>query len=181
MHRAKANVNVDCETRVVLYNATGDIIATTCPDSNGNYSFTNLPAGNYTVGIERTGFEVQSVFTTTVTAGATISNADFTINQAEQTVIQGISTGISNTVVGNSLKLIPNPAVNTTMLEFDLATDSKVTISVSDLMGRVIQKDIRLLSSGKNRIPLAVDNLSGIFIVKVSTVVGYSIARLIVQ
>jgi hypothetical protein len=67
------------------------------------------------------------------------------------------------------------------MLEFDLATDCNVTISVSDLMGRVIQKDIRLLSSGKNRIPLAVDNLSGIFIVKVSTVVGYSIARLIVQ
>jgi hypothetical protein len=181
MHRAKTNVNVDCETRVVLYNATGDIIATTCPDANGNYSFTNLPAGNYTIGIERTGFEVQSVFTTTVTAGATISNADFTINQAEQTVIQGISTGISNAVVGNSLKLIPNPAVNTTMLEFDLAIDCNVTISVSDLMGRVIQKDIRLLSSGKNRIPLAVDNLSGIFIVKVSTVAGYSIARLIVQ
>ncbi len=183
MHRAKAKVNVDCETRVVLYNATGDIIATTCPDANGNYSFTNLPAGDYTVGIERTGFEVQSVFTTTVAEGTTISNADFTINQAEQTVIQGISTGISNAVVGNSLKLhlIPNPAVNATMLEFDLATDCNVTISVSDLTGRVIQKDIRLLSSGKNRFPLAVDNLSGIYFVKVSTVAGYSIARLIVQ
>jgi len=183
LFRAKANVNVDCETKIVLYNETGDIIATTCPDANGNYSFTNLPAGNYTVGIERTGFEVQSVFTTTVTTGQTISNADFTINQAEQTVIQGISTGISNALVGNSLKLqlIPNPAVNTTMLEFDLATDSKVTISISDLTGRVIQKDIRLLSSGKNRVPLSVDYLSGLYIIKVSTVAGYSIARLIVQ
>lgn len=135
------------------------------------------------MGIERTGFEVQSVFTTTVTTGQTISNADFTINQAEQTVIQGISTGISNAFIGNSLKLqlIPNPAVNTTMLEFDLATDSNVTISISDLTGRVIQKDIRLLSSGKNRVPLSVDYLSGLYIIKVSTVAGYSIARLIVQ
>jgi len=183
MYRAKAGAIVDCNTRVVLYNATGDIIATTCPDANGNYSFTNLPAGNYTVGIERTGFEMQSVFTTTVAEGTTISNADFTINQSEQTVIQGITTGVSNAVIGNllNLKLLPNPAVNTTMLEFDLAADSNVTISVSDLTGRVIQKDIRMLATGKNRIPLAVDNLSGIYFVKVSTLAGYSVARLIVQ
>jgi len=36
---------------VILYNSSGQIVATTTTDANGNYSFTNLPNGTYTVDV----------------------------------------------------------------------------------------------------------------------------------
>jgi len=181
--RMKSDVNVDCDTRIVLYNANGDIIATTCPDAQGNYSFTNLPAGNYSVGIERTGFEVQSLFTTTVTTGQTISNADFTVNEQEQSVVQGITTAVKNVTNTKLLKLslVPNPAVGFTSLEFEMPNEGEATISISDLTGRMLQKENVLFQAGKNRIPVTVNQLSGIYFVKIATVAGSSTARLIVR
>jgi hypothetical protein len=183
LRKIKTAINIDCDTRIVLYNATGDIIATTCPDAEGNYSFTNLPAGNYSIGIERTGFEVQSVFTTTVTTGQTISNADFTVDEDEQTVIQGIATDIKNVSSATNIKfsLVPNPAVGFTNLEFDMPNEGEATISISDLTGRMLQKENVLFQAGKNRIPVTVNQLSGIYFVKIATVAGCSTARLIVR
>ncbi|MBK9462214.1 MAG: carboxypeptidase regulatory-like domain-containing protein [Sphingobacteriales bacterium] len=34
---------------ITLYDSNGDVIATTTTDSNGNYVFEGLPAGDYTV------------------------------------------------------------------------------------------------------------------------------------
>ncbi len=181
--KVKADSNVDCDTRVVLFNSTGDIIATTCPDSNGNYSFTNLPSGNYSVGIERTGFELQSVFTTSLTAGQTVSNADFTLNERDQTVIQGITSDIKNVSNATNIKLslVPNPAVGFTNLEFEMPNDGEATISISDLTGRVLRKENVLFQAGKNRFPLAVNQASGIYFVKIATGAGCYTARLIVR
>jgi hypothetical protein len=182
-HKIKAQINDECETKIILYDGSGNLIASTCPDSNGNYSFTNLPSGNYSVGIERTGFELQSVFTTSLTAGQTVSNADFTLNEGDQTVIQGITSDIKNVSNATNIKLslVPNPAVGFTNLEFEMPNDGEATISISDLTGRVLRKENVLFQAGKNRFPLAVNQASGIYFVKIATVAGCSTARLIVR
>jgi len=113
VQRVRTAAVVDCDTRIVLYSASGDLIATTCPDALGNYSFSNLPAGAYSVGVERTGFTVQSLFTTNLVNGATVTDADFTIDLQTQSVKQGLVSGIrlpkSN---GLQFSLSPNPAVD---------------------------------------------------------------------
>ncbi len=79
---------------VVLYDSNGDIVATTTTDANGNYSFSYLPNGNYTVdvtdennvldgfwhslGTPNTDNNSQSdPLSVTLTGGTTITYADF--------------------------------------------------------------------------------------------------------
>ncbi len=172
-----------CETRIVLYNSNNEIIATTCPDENGNFSFANLPAGSYSIGIERTGFEIESFFTTSITEGQVISNANFTVDETELTVTQGISTLIP--MLSNNanfkIRLIPNPAVGYTNLEFDLPNAGEAKITISDMTGRILQEQNELFYAGKNNLPINVNKLSGIYFVKISTLEGSSTARLMVK
>lgn len=182
LFRLKSARNIDCDTRIVLYNATGDIIATTCPDAQGNYSFANLPAGNYSVGVERTGFEVESVFTTTVAEGQTISNADFTVNEDGLTIQQGITTRISSMGSGvRSLSVFPNPAKTYSNLEFELKQTGTVGIIITDLSGRVVKMQNYDLLAGRNKVQLDIQQLSGLYLVKIATIAGTEITRLIVQ
>lgn len=182
LQRIKSAVIIDCETHIVLYNAAGDIIATTCPDSNGNFSFANLPAGNYSVGVERTGFSVQSLFATNLTEGATVTNADFTVDIQAQTVKRGVVSSVAQ-FSSNSLKvsLSPNPSVDKVSIRVEIPVESDALLSVYDISGRIIQKlNVRLLS-GINTIPMSVQGLSGVYFVRLSTDVGAQLSRLIVN
>lgn len=182
-NKIKAQINDACDTKIMLYDGSGNLIASTCPDGNGNYSFTNLPVGNYTVGIERTGFEVESVFTTTVEEGETVINVDFTVIEGEQTVVPGIVSGIKpvSTSGLSGIRLSPNPAQSYSNLEFELKQTGAVSITITDLSGRIVKMQNYQLIAGKNKVQLDILQLSGMYLVKIATVAGTEITRLIVQ
>ncbi|GAB4578212.1 MAG: hypothetical protein Fur0022_09460 [Anaerolineales bacterium] len=80
---------------VALYDSNGNLVATTITDSNGDYSFTGLPDGTYTVDVTDTGNTLNGYwhstgpsagadnnsqsdpYTVTVAGGATNTTADF--------------------------------------------------------------------------------------------------------
>jgi hypothetical protein len=93
-HKIKTQINEECETKILLYDNLGNLIATTCPDSQGNYSFTNLPAGTYSIVIERTGYEMTEPVTTELDEGEQVVNLNFTVDEETQTVVIGITTAI---------------------------------------------------------------------------------------
>lgn len=181
--RAKANINVDCNTRIVLYNSNAEIIATACPDANGDYSFTKLPAGDYTVGVERTGFEVQHVFTASITAGATISNVNFTVNETTQTVIQGLVSGMEKPLFSNMLNLYvyPNPTKSNATISYELTKSEKVTISIIDITGEIMNTEKIYSIEGQNKFTLNVGNLKGMYFVKMVSSHGTAITSLLVK
>jgi hypothetical protein len=66
---------------ITLKNETGSVI-TTLTDANGNYSFTNLTDGNYTVGeVQQSGWNqtapATGVYNVTITGGSVIIGKDF--------------------------------------------------------------------------------------------------------
>ncbi|MBD1889535.1 SdrD B-like domain-containing protein [Coleofasciculus sp. FACHB-SPT9] len=70
---------------VTLKDANGNVIATATTDANGNYSFTNLPAGSYTVdATDPAGFTLTTgndPFSVNLAAGQTVNNVDFGYRQ----------------------------------------------------------------------------------------------------
>ncbi|MBK9462530.1 MAG: carboxypeptidase regulatory-like domain-containing protein [Sphingobacteriales bacterium] len=66
---------------ITLYDSNGDVIATTTTDSNGNYVFEGLPAGDYTVvvgsGPDGTNPSTPTSVDVTLTPGQDITTVDF--------------------------------------------------------------------------------------------------------
>jgi hypothetical protein len=61
---------------VTLRNSSNQIVATTTTNNNGNYIFTGLPLGNYTVEVTRPGSGLSPTTNTTLTANLTEANPD---------------------------------------------------------------------------------------------------------
>ena len=172
----------DCNTRVLLFDSNNQLIATTCPDASGNYSFSGLPQGNYTVKVERTGFEMQSVFSTSLPDGGSVSNADFTINESTQTIQQGNTSGINN--VGVQLfdfAMYPTPMQGKGFIYLKSNSNEATTICVSDLTGRILINNQVQLKAGENKFELDVTGLRGLYLVKVQTQNKIAVKQLIVK
>jgi hypothetical protein len=137
-HKIKTQINEECETKILLYDNLGNLIATTCPDSQGNYSFTNLPAGTYSIVIERTGYEMTEPVTTELDEGEQVVNLNFTVDEESQTVVIGISTAISNQLLepGNTLNVFPNPARDVLNIKIDTNDSKQAGIVLTDLIGQ---------------------------------------------
>lgn len=90
---------------VILYNSVGSPIATTTTDANGYYQFTNLAAGNYSVGFSNrpAGYNFTPVWSSN-DADATNSDANpgtgrtglinLTVGESEQDVDAGLVAGV---------------------------------------------------------------------------------------
>jgi hypothetical protein len=156
---------------ILLYDGSGNLIATTYPDANGNYSFTNLPAGNYSIGVEITGFTLQTLFSTALPMGGTVSNADFTVNEDSQSIVQGLAAGIATISSGNFLQLSisPNPIRSSAKLRISSENADNITISILDVTGRICKLLNWSIEQGINVITLNNDGFSGIYLLKVST------------
>lgn len=182
--RVKSEItDINGDMLILLYDGSGNLIATTYPDAYGNYSFTNLPAGNYSIGVERTGFTVQTLFTTSLPTGGTVSNANFTVNVDAQSIVQGLTTGISTISSRNFLQLSisPNPIKSSAKLEISSQNVDNITISVVDFTGRICKSLNRTIEQGVNVITLNNDGFSGIYLVKVSTSTKMLVQRVIFE
>jgi len=161
--------NVDCDTKVLLLNSLGEVIATQCPDANGNYSFTNLPAGSYSIVIERTGYEMTEPVTTELDEGEQVVNLNFTVDEESQTVVIGISTAISNQLLepGNTLNVFPNPARDVLNIKIDTNDSKQARIVLTDLIGQQVLMLQRELKQGVNYLTIQNPGLKGIYILTI--------------
>lgn len=169
LHRSKAIVD-NCDTKVLLYDGNNALISFVCVDEDGKYSFTGLPAGNYSISIEKTGYTVKQVFSVTLTDGGTIQAADFTVNENDYTIEKGKVTGnikiISSTF---NMSIVPNPAKSFTEFRIESLKDCMVTLTITDLTGKVVEEMKKQLYQGNNNIGFANSRLlHGVYLVKMS-------------
>lgn len=92
-----------------------------------------------------------------------------------------ITTGINSAVKTIETHLYPNPSTNGSVnINVNLEAASALTIKVSDMKGSVVYTDERNVGKGLNTIELK--NLrQGMYVVELSTELGVSITKLIVQ
>jgi PKD repeat protein len=82
------------------------------------------------------------------------------------------NVGIDELTAGNeSFKLYPNPTANTAQVEFSLTESQDVTISVTDLSGRLVYNQLfASRNTGVNNIELPLENLTdGMYMVTIRT------------
>jgi hypothetical protein len=74
------------EASVVLKNENGGVIAQTTTDSNGQYSFDGVSAGNYRAEIEHSGFRKNTLTALNVGPGENVANSQLQVGMASETV-----------------------------------------------------------------------------------------------
>lgn len=163
--------SADCNTRVLLLNSAGEVIATQCPDANGNYSFTNLPAGTYSIVIERTGYDMTEPVTAELDEGEQAVNLNFTVDEGSQTVQIGITTAIFNQLFesDNLVDVFPNPARDVLNVKINADDSNKARIILTDLTGKqliLMQQDLK---PGINYLMIQNPGLKGMYILTIIT------------
>lgn len=105
-------------------------------------------------------------------------------NDVVAPVAPGSGVGIAENALNstNNSFVYPNPANGSTNLSIDLKDNSKVEISVINLVGQVVSTNITTAQVGQNTIPVNIDGLSkGVYMVNVKVANSTSTKKLIVE
>lgn len=116
-------------------NPGGQFFAQTTTDVNGDYSFNNLPDGNYFVLVDIPGLDTTSTHHVDIFGGNTINNLGFVAGS------NGVSPSTSINVkeierVKYSLHIFPNPTKNQFNIEFLVPEKSEISIQIIDVLGK---------------------------------------------
>ena len=91
----------------------------------------------------------------------------------DKTLQIGSTTGIETSVVNatNNHSVSPNPFSSTTTLEFNLSETKNVSISITDVMGRIVKPiQTKYLQQGNNKIEINLSELNhGIYFCKINS------------
>lgn len=164
---------------ILLLDNAGKVVKFTITDANGDYSFSNLANGIYTIHPENLSF-------TTTTTSVTVSNgqASFTDINFERSLknltIKPKSAGINN--VNNSelsFVVFPNPAKNMVTINWNTLTNEVAAINITDLSGKVVMStEVSMNNNSK----VDVSNLNtGFYFMTVATENGTNTQKLIIQ
>lgn len=137
---------------VYLRGANNALIASAITNGDGDYSFTNIPVGTYSVYPEAINYNTTPYNTIQVTAGKTsVSAIDFVQKNDLIYPKGGSPTNISSVTKADGLSIYPNPSKDFVIIESSNNRFSKVQII--NTVGQVIKQEN--LKSGVNKIELS--------------------------
>jgi hypothetical protein len=127
---------------------SSSIIASTETDTNGVYTFTNIPNGTYTVYGDIPGLFRAPLLTFTVdTANTVFSNLNYLVDSVHVYPAPSIGIDSYDDLNLNSLKIYPNPTKDNASIYFTLVNNAKTKLEVFNMYGVKIQT---LLSADMN-------------------------------
>jgi hypothetical protein len=121
---------------VGLKTANGATVKHTYTDVNGNFSFSSLPLGTYTVFPEALNYITNEANNLSLTA-AQYSLAAVNFKQTP-THIKLIPAGTNDLPSAKLFTMYPNPADGTIQIRFTTAYAGKASISITDMAGRQV-------------------------------------------
>jgi hypothetical protein len=149
---------------VYLRGANNVLIAASITNQNGDYSFTNIPTGTYSVYPEAMNYNTTPYNTIQVTPGnANVLAIDFVQKNDLIYPKGGSPTGIASVTKEDGLSIYPNPSKDFVIIESNNNRFSKVQIV--NTLGQVIKQGN--LKSGANKIELSGMN-SGMYYLLIS-------------
>ena len=119
----------------------GGCAARTTTDANGQYTFTHVPQGNYSIFVDIPNYGMDSTLTVSITGVQQSVNNNYIVDSNMvyvDTLGAGGTTGISNKAIVNSISVYPNPAKN--MLNIKGLTVNESTIEIYNIIGELVYR-----------------------------------------
>jgi len=140
---------------VFLINSQGEIIDFTYTNAQGEYSFDEVPVGNFYVYGDLTGFASYPAAVNFNTLNDSISNVNFLIKGRSS--VGFIGKEILNEK--NDFKIYPNPITNNTLkIKFQKVVHSKVNFIIYNSLGIEVKNGV--LNKGNSNFQIELDNLT---------------------
>lgn len=168
----------------------GGLFSNTQTNSNGDYTFTSIPVNaageKYVVYVDIPGIGRDSSYMFTVTGSNNqFNNLDYLVDSAFAHPVYATTIGINDRETAeNKFNLYPNPATETATIEYTIASDSKVKISVYNVLGvKLIDVCDNKQSAGNYKHPINAKNHNlnpGMFLVTLEINGKTSIQRLVI-
>lgn len=152
------NADIIVGAFVTLTSQSGVVTRYNFSDASGNFSLSTLPAGTYTLVIDKPGYKP---YKSTVEVGD--SKQDFDVVLETEVV-----TGVDEVEQATAMRVYPNPAVNNTLLSFS-ATRGMARISVVTATGAEVFSVQQPTVDGDNTLLLDTRTLSsGSYFVRIN-------------
>jgi PKD repeat protein len=135
---------------VFLRDGSNKMIASTYTNEDGNYTFTNLPIGSYSVYPEKINYATTSASALNVTTGQT-SKTDVDFVQTNVEIKPKAGLGIPTVSGNDGIKIYPNPVAAQLFIENKTGRFNQFTIT--NALGQVIKQEG--LKQGNNNIETA--------------------------
>lgn len=150
--------------------ATSQIVETTFTDANGQYTFNNLEYGTYTIYVDITGLQRDSVYTFTLDATTNqFPNLYYVVDSTSIYIVPGIGIEGFEAENKNKLDVFPNPVKENTNIVYTLYSDANVQLEVYNVFGIKVQSLVNTyLASGEytyNFSPKSSNLRSGIYFI----------------
>jgi subtilisin-like proprotein convertase family protein len=118
-------------------NPGGSMYANTQSDSNGEYSFSSVPYGDYIVYVDIPGLERSSTYTFTVGTQQSVYNyLDYLVDSTSIHIDSTAGVGISDpTLKENNFIVYPNPSKGDATIEYTISGDSQVSLGIYNVLG----------------------------------------------
>jgi hypothetical protein len=140
---------------VKLYNQSNQVIAFTYSDVNGNYQFTSVPTGVYSIKLDVPYIPQVNVHSISLVGNDVIIGADFSILSDGIIANDNLELGI-NEVVQYAVEMYPNPAKDNVVfsndsnspIPFELLTINGVVVQTGKIGIGISTLDVQHLSEG---------------------------------
>ncbi len=140
---------------IFLRDANHDLVSSTYTDANGQYSFSNLPIGSYSVYPESGGYATTAYNVTLDATTTSKTSISFNYDEADKSIAPK-STSVTDVNTGNMFSIYPNPANNKIFINWKLVS-ANAEISISDVTGKNVYS--RSLNTNKPAV-IDVSNLA---------------------
>jgi len=120
-------------------------VISTQTDENGEFSFANLPDGDYKIWVDMPGMALASSYNFNVDKGVyDRCEFDFTsdldsINRTGQNAVACLTFVQENPKTLDHISIYPNPFENTTVITLDLLEGDQLTMELYDMTGKLVQ------------------------------------------
>ncbi len=164
---------------ILLLDANNEPVAYSITDANGDYSFSNLPVGSYTVHPEDMNYNTTAASLNVSLTQVTYTDINFERSNSQKTIVP-VTSGISN-INGKvvSFTAYPNPATDVININWNNLSDDKATINITDISGKkVFSSEVKMDANAA----INISNIRpGFYFLNVQTESGSNTQKLLIQ
>lgn len=140
-------------------------------DIFGEFSIPALDDGDYKIWVDMPGLPMAGTYSFTVANGTVVSGLDFQVGADEIFPTSMVITSINESTTNQPgrVSVYPNPFVDNTIINIDTESETKISIDVYDITGKLVYKVIQeQLNLGSSNYTINGINDAGIYLVKVT-------------